>query len=192
MLNSEPLIAGIDEVGRGCIAGAVIAAVVILDKSKPIAGLDDSKKLSPQRRQDLCSKIQLSALAWSIGRAEPCEIDRINILQASLLAMQRAFSSLSINPDWVYVDGNVLPRLDCPATAVIGGDRLIPEISAASIVAKVYRDNEMKFLDSLYLGYDFAKHKAYPTKDHKQRIVQQGITEIHRTSFAPIREQIIV
>lgn len=187
MLNSEHLIAGIDEVGRGCIAGAVIAAVVILDKTKPIEGLDDSKKLSPRQRQQLCSKIRMLAGAWSIGRAEPSEIDRINILQASLLAMQRAFSSLPIKPDWVYVDGNVLPTLNCPSTAVIGGDRYIPEISAASILAKVYRDNEMQFLDSLYQGYDFSKHKAYPTKTHKRRIAQQGVTEIHRCSFAPVK-----
>jgi ribonuclease HII len=184
------MIAGIDEVGRGCIAGAVVAAVVILDKSRPIQGLDDSKKLTPRRRQMLCSEIQTLALDWSIGRAEACEIDRINILQASLLAMQRAFFGLNSQPDWVYVDGNVLPSLNCSATAVIGGDQLVPEISAASILAKVHRDKEMQFLDKLYPGYQFSKHKGYPTKAHLLGISQRGVTEIHRTSFAPVKKLI--
>lgn len=188
---SDTLIAGIDEVGRGCIAGAVIAAVVILDKTKPIVGLDDSKKLSPRRRQILYSEIQESALDWSVGRAEPSEIDRINILQASLLAMQRAFSGLTIKPDKVLVDGNMLPKLNCPATAVIGGDRLIAEISAASILAKVFRDTEMQFLDRLYPGYEFGKHKGYPTKAHLNCLAQQGVIEINRTSFGPVRKLIL-
>lgn len=184
------MVAGIDEVGRGCIAGAVMAAVVVLDKSRPIQGLNDSKKLSPRRREVLCSEIQMLALDWSIGRAEPCEIDRINILQASLLAMQRAFSGLKNRPDWAYVDGNILPTLNCSATAVVGGDQIIPEISAASILAKVHRDKEMQFLDRLYPGYEFSKHKGYPTQVHLHGISKLGVTEIHRTSFGPVKKLI--
>ena len=186
----DRLIAGIDEVGRGCIAGPVIAAVVILDKSRPIQGLADSKKLSSRHRQTLSAEIQTLALDWSIGRAEPSEIDKINILQASLLAMQRAFSGLTCKPDWVYVDGNKMPRLACPGEAIIGGDQLIPEISAASILAKVFRDKEMHYLDSLYSGYQFGKHKAYPTKIHLSNMSQYGVTEIHRLSFAPVKKLI--
>ena len=188
MSISDQLIAGIDEVGRGCLAGSVFAAVVILDKAKPIQGLDDSKKLSPRRRAILCAEIQTFAKDWSIGRADPSEIDQINILQASLLAMQRAFSGLACKPDWVCVDGNVLPALNCPGEAIVGGDQLIPEISAASIIAKVCRDKEMLFLDCLYPGYEFGKHKGYPTRAHRQCMSQLGVMEIHRTSFAPVRK----
>lgn len=190
MSNAGQLIAGIDEVGRGCLAGAVVAAVVILDNSSPIAGLADSKKLTPSRRTQLSQEIQMLALDWSIGRADPSEIDQINILQASLLAMQRAFLGLKTRPDWVYVDGNKLPILTCPGEAVIGGDQLIPEISAASILAKVYRDNEMAFIDSLYPGFEFSKHKGYPTKVHLQSLDQQGPTEIHRFSYAPVSKRL--
>ncbi len=185
------LVAGIDEVGRGCLAGAVISAAVILDPEKPIAGLTDSKKLSAKQRQRLACSIQEQALAWAVGRAEPNEIDQLNILQASLLAMSRAFTMLPRKPDFVRVDGHVYPPIDCPGDTVIGGDAQIAEISAASILAKVVRDNEMQTLDSLYPGYEFVKHKAYPTKLHLQRLQQIGVSEVHRKSYKPIQKILV-
>lgn len=181
------LVAGIDEVGRGCLAGAVFAAAVILDPSKPIAGLTDSKKLSPRQRVLLAAEIKHSALSWAIGRSEPSEIDRINILQAALLAMSRAFALLTITPDQVLVDGNQKPPLNFPCETIIKGDLLIPAISAASILAKVARDTEMVFLDDIYPGYAFAQHKGYPTALHLQKMQQLGITPLHRRSFAPVK-----
>ncbi|MCK5728742.1 MAG: ribonuclease HII [Methylococcales bacterium] len=180
-------IAGIDEVGRGCLVGAVIAAAVILDPKKPIQGLTDSKKITPKRRIILSQTIKRDALAWAIGRAEPSEIDRINILQASLLAMQRAFEALTIQVDWVKVDGNQYPLIDCRGEIIIKGDLTEPVISAASIIAKVHRDDEMKVLNGLYPQYEFLKHKGYATVLHRQRLQQFGITPLHRKSFAPVR-----
>ncbi len=174
--------------GRGCIAGPVLAAVVVLDPAKPIAGLTDSKKLTAMRREQLALEIRASALFWSIGRAEASEIDRINILQASLLAMQRAFALLAFSPDQVLVDGNRVPSLPCAAQAIVKGDLLIPEISAASIIAKVARDREMQTLDCLCPGYSFNVHKAYPTQLHLQKLQQLGVSAVHRKSFAPVRK----
>lgn len=148
----------------------------------------DSKTLTPKRREELAAEIKEKALDWAIGRAEASEIDRYNILQASLLAMQRAFEGLSVQPDVVKVDGNRVPELHCPSDAIVGGDRLVSEISAASILAKVERDNEMKIMDSLFPGYEFSKHKGYPTKLHKQRLITQGVTVLHRTSYRPVRD----
>ncbi|NOR81499.1 MAG: ribonuclease HII [Methyloprofundus sp.] len=185
------LIAGVDEVGRGCIVGPVIAAAVILNPAQPISGLTDSKKLSAKKRELLAVTIKQQALAWSIARAEPSEIDHINILQASLLAMQRAVKSLSVQPTWLKVDGNQYPDIACPGETIIQGDLLVAEISAASILAKVYRDNEMSVLDALYPGYDFFKHKGYPTKLHKEKLAALGISEQHRRSFSPIKQLLI-
>lgn len=183
-------IAGVDEVGRGCLAGPVIAAAVILDPNCPIPGLADSKKLTEGKRTQLAQQIKNQALCWAIGRAEASEIDRINILQASMLAMQRAVSQLQIQPDFIKVDGNRLPKLACPAEAIVQGDALVAEISAASIIAKVARDEEMQILDRLYPGYQFAVHKAYPTQLHQQALQQLGISPQHRTSFAPVKKLI--
>ncbi len=182
------MIAGIDEVGRGCLAGAVVAAAVILNPDRPILGLTDSKKLTPARREVLAAQIRQHALAWAIGRAEASEIDQINILQASLLAMQRAFDALAIKPDWVKVDGDKYPLLPCAGEAVIKGDLTEMEISAASILAKVSRDYEMQILDALYPNYGFSQHKAYSTRLHCERLQQLGVTAVHRKSFAPVRK----
>ncbi len=181
------LVAGIDEVGRGCLVGPVMAAAVILDPEQPILGLTDSKKLTPQRRFELSVLIKASAISWSVARVEASEIDRINIFQASLLAMVRAFNGLSVIPDRVLVDGNRYPAIACAGEAIIKGDLLIPAISAASILAKVARDKEMSLLDDLYPGYEFAQHKGYPTVLHKQKIQLLGLTPLHRQSFAPIK-----
>lgn len=174
--------------GRGCIAGPVVAAAVILDPDRPIEGLTDSKKLTSKQRQTLARLIKQRALAWAVARAEPSEIDRINILQASLLAMARAVASLEPTPDWVMVDGNQYPPIALPGETIIQGDTLVPAISAASILAKVARDNEMEFLDALYPGYEFKRHKGYPTKLHQDKLQQWGVAAIHRTSFAPVRK----
>lgn len=186
-VNPPRLIAGIDEVGRGCIVGPVVAAAVILDPANPIAGLADSKKLSEKRRAALADEIKAKALAWAVGRAEASEIDRINILQATFVAMRRAFKQLAIKPDYILVDGNRLPGIACPGEAVVGGDALIAEISAASILAKVARDSEMAVLDRLYPGYDFAGHKGYPTKVHQAALAEHGLTPQHRRSYAPVK-----
>jgi ribonuclease HII len=186
-INAMHYIAGVDEVGRGPLAGPVIAAAVILDESYPIIGLKDSKKLTEKRREILATDIRHFALAWALGRAEAAEIDEINILQASLLAMQRAVLQLSISPHAVLVDGRHCPTLDCPVQAIVRGDQLVPAISAASIIAKVARDQEMCELDKLYPNYGFAIHKGYPTKIHRQALLRLGITPIHRRSFAPVR-----
>ncbi len=180
-------IAGVDEVGRGPLAGAVVAAAVILDPAKPIAGLADSKKLSEKKRDALAPLIREHALAWALGRAEAEEIDAINILQASLLAMERAVAALSIAPSHALVDGNKLPRLTCSATAVVKGDSRVEAIAAASILAKVARDEEMVELDALYPGYGLAKHKGYPTKAHMTALQELGVTPIHRRSFGPVK-----
>lgn len=166
----------------------MVAAAVILDPDKPIAGLTDSKKLTEKRRTELAQIIKRDALAWNIGRAEPSEIDHINILQAALLAMQRAFNGLSVKPDWVKVDGNRYPNIACEGETIVKGDFTEAEISAASILAKVSRDTEMLVLDRLYPGYEFLKHKAYPTKLHQEKLQQLGVTEMHRKSFSPVKK----
>lgn len=182
------LIAGVDEVGRGPLAGPVVAAAVILDPNKPIEGLADSKKLSEPKREQLSVEIKEKALAWSIARADIEEIDKINILQASLLAMKRAVETLEMVPTLALIDGNKLPDLKIPMEAIIKGDSKEACISAASIIAKVARDNEMVEMDKLYPGYGFAKHKGYPTKQHREAIQQLGITPIHRRSYAPVQK----
>ncbi|HHJ17703.1 MAG TPA: ribonuclease HII [Gammaproteobacteria bacterium] len=180
-------LAGVDEVGRGPLAGPVVAAAVILDPGQPVEGLRDSKKLTERRREILAAEIRCKALAWSLGRAEVHEIDDINILQASLLAMQRAVAGLSLAPELVLVDGNRCPALDYPSQAVIKGDSLVPAISAASIIAKVSRDREMVELDAEYPGYGLARHKGYPSKLHLEALRTLGVTPIHRRSYAPVR-----
>jgi ribonuclease HII len=180
------IIAGVDEVGRGPLAGDVVTAAVILPTDHGILGLNDSKKLSEKKRDLLFDEIIEKASAYCIERATPNEIDELNILQASLLAMKRAVEGLCIEPDFVKVDGNKLPKWRYEAEAIVGGDGLIDEISAASILAKVTRDREMSELDSRYPGFGFAKHKGYPTKQHMQALDQFGVTDIHRRSFAPV------
>lgn len=182
--------AGCDEVGRGPLAGDVVAAAVILDPENPIAGLDDSKKLTEKKREQLFTEIQLKAKSWCIARASVAEIDKVNILQASLLAMTRAVQGLHIQPEHVLVDGNKLPKWHYPAEAVVKGDSRVAAISAASILAKVTRDREMVALDKTYPGYGFADHKGYPTKVHMDALDKLGITPIHRTSYAPVRAKI--
>lgn len=189
-MTSKQIIAGVDEVGRGCIVGPVVAAAVILDAKNPILGLTDSKKLTAKKREFLAKQIKKHAVAWTITRAEPSEIDTFNILQASLLAMKRAVESLSVQPTWVQVDGNQYPDISYQGETIIQGDLHVAEISAASILAKVYRDHEMLTLDSLYPGYEFAKHKGYPTKLHKEKLLTLGITEQHRKSFSPIKQML--
>ncbi len=166
----------------------MVSAAVILHPEKPIEGLTDSKKLSEKKRNQLAEQIKKHAKAWAIGRAEASEIDRINILQASLLAMARAFNQLSVKADWVQVDGNVYPPITAAGETVVQGDSLVAEISAASILAKVARDSEMMTLDRLYPGYAFAKHKGYPTKAHLAALSELGVTEQHRKSYAPVKK----
>ena len=177
--------AGCDEVGRGPLAGDVVAAAVILGSSIP-EGLNDSKKLTERKRERLFDEIKVLALAWSIGRASVEEIDRLNILNASLLAMKRAVESLSLLPDHVLVDGNKLPAWQFSAEAIVGGDGSVPSISAASVLAKVTRDKEMVQLDGEYPGYGLAKHKGYPTAQHLHALARLGVTPIHRRSFGPV------
>ncbi|WP_373819933.1 ribonuclease HII [Glaesserella sp.] len=185
------VIAGVDEVGRGPLVGAVVTAAVILDPNNPIDGLADSKKLSEKRRIALADEIKAKALSWSLGRAEPEEIDQLNILQATMLAMQRAVAGLSVQPDFVLVDGNRIPELPMPAQAIIKGDSLVAEISAASILAKVARDLEMDELDKQFPEYGFAKHKGYPTKLHFEKLEAFGVTPFHRKSFAPVAKRLL-
>lgn len=180
-------VAGVDEVGRGPLAGAVVTAAVILDPARPIVGLNDSKKLSEKRRQVLSDEIKEKALAWSLGRAEVHEIDTLNILHATMLAMQRAVAGLAIVPEFVLIDGNRCPSLPMPAQAVVKGDSRVAEISAASILAKVARDAEMEALDLACPQYGFAQHKGYPTAFHLEKLLIYGATEHHRRSFAPVR-----
>ncbi len=180
------LIAGVDEVGRGPLAGPVVAAAVILDPENPIEGLADSKKLSEGKRNKLDIEIREKALCWSLGRAEIEEIDDINILHASLLAMRRAVEGLSIQPEHAQIDGNRCPELSCTSEWIIKGDQKIACISAASIIAKVARDTEMLEMDILYPGYGFVSHKGYPTKVHMQALLDLGVTPIHRRSFSPV------
>ncbi len=182
------LLAGVDEVGRGPLAGDVVAAAVILDPVAPVSGLRDSKKLSEAQRQQLAGEIRACARCWAIGRASVAEIDAINILQASLLAMQRAVAGLATQPEYVLVDGNRLPRWRYASDAVVKGDDRIPAIAAASILAKVQRDAEMVELDRSYPGYGLAQHKGYPTKAHIEALQCLGVSAIHRRTFAPVKE----
>ncbi|PTY37173.1 ribonuclease HII [Saccharospirillum sp. MSK14-1] len=181
-------VAGVDEVGRGPLAGDVVAAAVILDPQQPIAGLADSKKLTAKRREALAEQIKSQALAWCVARASVAEIDELNILQASLLAMRRAVAGLSVVPEFCQIDGNRLPTgLPCPAEAVVGGDGKVEAISAASILAKVQRDQELVELDQRFPQYGFARHKGYPTAEHLAALAEHGVTDHHRRSYAPVQ-----
>jgi ribonuclease HII len=181
-------IIGVDEVGRGPLAGPVLAVAVILDPKKPVFDLADSKKLSEKKRILLNHEIRQSALRWAFGIATVIEIDKVNILQASLLAMSRAVAFLRVQGDYqVMVDGNQCPKVALPVTAIIKGDSLIPEISAASIVAKVIRDNLMNVFAKKYPQYGLEQHKGYPTKIHLAALKQFGITPLHRKSFGPVK-----
>ncbi|MFZ2486272.1 MAG: ribonuclease HII [Candidatus Rickettsiella isopodorum] len=186
--SSAKSIAGVDEAGRGPLAGPVFAAAVILNSKKSIAGLADSKQLTAQKREYLAKKIQEEAKAWAVGRAEVEEIDRLNIFQASLLAMQRAVCALALIPSLVLVDGKYCPKLNYPTKAIIKGDEKIAVISAASILAKVHRDTSMVLLDAEYPGYGLAQHKGYTTQQHLQALKKLGPSPIHRRSFAPVRQ----
>ncbi|MCC5878896.1 MAG: ribonuclease HII [Idiomarina sp.] len=182
------LLCGVDEAGRGPIAGPVVAAAVILDPNHPIEGVTDSKKLSEKKRLLLSEQIKTHALSWAIAQCEVDEIDTLNILHASMLAMSRAVEALPIQPQHVLVDGNRLPKLSIPATAIIKGDASEACIGAASILAKVERDRQMHEWHQRYPVYDFAQHKAYPTAQHLRLIREHGVTPIHRRSFKPVRD----
>lgn len=186
--NRGQFVAGVDEVGRGPLAGPVVAAAVILDPASPIDGLMDSKKLTEKRREVLAAEIKEKALSWAIARVDVDVIDEINILQASLRAMAISVSELGLQPDYVMIDGNRIPsELSIKAEAVVKGDDRVACISAASIIAKVARDHEMIEMEILYPGYGLAKHKGYPTKAHIEALQLQGVTEIHRRSFGPVK-----
>jgi len=184
----ERLVCGVDEAGRGPIAGPVFAAAVLLDPLQPILGLRDSKQLSAARRESLARSIQGAALAWAVASASVEEIDRLNILQASLLAMRRAVERLAIAPQEAWVDGNRCPALECAVRAVVGGDRSVPQISAASILAKTARDAEMLRLHAQYPCYGLDRHKGYPTPEHLALLARHGASAVHRRTFAPVRE----
>ncbi len=188
MMTTINLIAGVDEVGRGPLVGDVVTAAVILDPANPIDGLMDSKKLSEKKREALFDEIKVKALSWSIGRATPAEIDELNILQATMLAMTRAVDGLHIQPNFVQVDGNRCPKWKYASEAVVKGDSKVAEISAASILAKVTRDREMLALDQQYPQYGFAQHKGYPTKVHMDILAQLGPTPEYRMSFKPVQK----
>lgn len=184
-------VAGTDEVGRGPLAGDVLAAAVILDPDRRIKGLNDSKQLSEARREELYEEIQEKALCWAVARASVEEIDTLNILQASLLAMKRAVEGLSVQPDFVYVDGNRTPRWSYACEAVVQGDGRLASIAAASILAKVSRDREMCALEERYPGYGFVNHKGYPTPEHLDALRRLGPSPIHRRSFRPVAELVV-
>jgi ribonuclease HII len=185
------LIAGVDEAGRGPLAGPVVTAAVILAPGVAIPGVKDSKALTPERRVELAEVIRERALAWALGRAEVAEIDQLNIFHATLLAMQRAVLALTVRPNGAIFDGNRCPDLPCPTEAVVGGDALVPAISAASILAKVARDREMVEYDGIYPGYGFGRHKGYATRQHLDALSRLGPTPIHRRSFAPFKWTIV-
>ncbi|MDN0083130.1 ribonuclease HII [Crenobacter sp. SG2305] len=183
------LIAGVDEAGRGPLAGAVFAAAVILDPARPIVGLADSKKLSEAKRDELAPLIKERALAWCIASASVEEIDRLNILHATMLAMSRAVEGLAVRPDEVLIDGNRVPKqITLPARAIVKGDALEPAISAASILAKTARDAELVALDARFPQYGFARHKGYPTTEHLAAIAAHGVLAEHRKSFGPVKQ----
>lgn len=182
-------IAGVDEAGRGPLVGSVVAAAVILDPYNPIVGLNDSKKLTEKKREKLFIEIQEKALAWSIAEATHAEIDELNILQATFLAMRRAVEGLNIQPEKIIVDGNQIPKgISIACEAIVGGDASHAEISAASILAKVTRDRQMQALDLIYPDFGFAKHKGYPTKAHFEAIAAHGVIQEHRRSYAPVKK----
>lgn len=180
-------VAGVDEAGRGPLAGPVVAGAVILDAENPVDGLQDSKRLSASRRERLFDEIQEKALAWSVASASVAEIDRINILQATLLAMQRAINALQPTAELALIDGNRCPQLSCPARAIVKGDSKVAAISAASILAKVTRDREMQVLDAMYPGYGLAQHKGYPSRAHIEALEILGASPVHRRSYAPVK-----
>ena len=182
------LLAGVDEAGRGPLVGNVVAAAVILDPENPIDGLNDSKKLSARRREQLADQVRDRAIAWSVVSIDAEQIDRINILQATMLAMQQAVEQLTVPPQHVFIDGNRCPKISVPATAVVKGDSRVAEISAASILAKVERDAQMVVLHETYPQYGFDKHKGYPTKAHFEALAEHGPCPEHRTSYKPVRE----
>ena len=181
------LVCGVDEAGRGPLAGPVVAAV-ILDPARPVAGLDDSKKLSEKRRNELAAAIRAQALAWAVAEASVEEIDHLNILHATLLAMQRAVAGLAVRPERALVDGNRCPRLDIPVEAVVKGDGKVAAIAAASILAKTARDAGMRALDAAYPQYGFARHMGYPTAAHCRALQDYGPTQAHRKSFGPVAQ----
>ncbi|CAH0524957.1 ribonuclease HII [Vibrio hippocampi] len=185
--QGHQLFAGVDEVGRGPLVGDVVTAAVILDPANPIEGLNDSKKLSEKKRLALYPEIKQKALAWAVGRCSPEEIDQLNILQATMVAMQRAVAGLTIQPQYVLIDGNRTPDLPMAASAVVKGDMRVAEISAASIIAKVVRDQEMEELDKQHPEFGFAQHKGYPTKAHFEAIEKHGVIDQHRKSFKPVK-----
>ncbi|MEQ1142954.1 ribonuclease HII [Acinetobacter soli] len=188
MEQTNLFVAGVDEAGRGPLVGSVVAAAVILDPDHPIAGLNDSKKLTEKKREKLFIEIQEKALAWSIAEATHTEIDELNILQATFLAMRRAVDGLQEQPMKVIVDGNQIPKgMTIACEAIVGGDATHAEISAASILAKVTRDRQMVELDQKYPLFGFAKHKGYPTKVHFEAIAQYGVIDEHRRSYAPVK-----
>ncbi len=195
--SAEPIaaldqrVAGVDEAGRGPLAGPVVAAAVILDPEQPISGLNDSKRLTAARRERLAQEIRSRAHSWALGRAEVEEIDELNILGATMLAMQRAVAGLNPTPGHVLVDGNRCPPLPCPATPVIGGDGRVAAIAAASILAKVFRDAEMLELDRQHPGYGFGGHKGYPSRLHLEALQAMGPCPVHRRSFAPVRAALL-
>lgn len=182
------LVCGVDEAGRGPLAGPVVAAAVILDPARPITGLNDSKKLSERRRDELAEAIRASALAWAVAEASVEEIDRLNILHATMLAMQRAVAGLAVRPERALVDGNRCPKLDIPVEAVVRGDGKIAAIAAASILAKTVRDAGMRALDAAYPEYGFARHMGYPTEAHCRALREHGATPAHRKSFGPVAQ----
>ncbi len=182
------LIAGVDEVGRGPLAGPVVAAAVVLGPGVNIPGLTDSKKLSEKKRRQLSQQIYAQAKDWAIAEVSVADIDRINIFQASLLAMKLAIEQLTVTVDEVLVDGKFCPDIQLPARAIIQGDLTVPEISAASIIAKTYRDNLLVELDEQYPEYGFAQHKGYPTRQHIAALEQYGVTDIHRRSYKPVQK----
>ncbi len=184
----DGLVCGCDEAGRGPLAGPVVAAAVILDPQNPVSGLNDSKKLSAKRREALAIEIRARALAWSVAEASVEEIDRINILQASMLAMQRAVEGLTIRPEKALIDGNRCPALACPVEAVVGGDGKVASIAAASILAKTVRDAGMLLLHADYPMYGFDRHMGYPTAFHLQALREHGASPVHRRSYAPVAQ----
>ena len=179
--------AGVDEAGRGPLAGPVVVAAVILDPDRPLAGLEDSKRLSADRREALAPLIREQALAWAIAEVSPQDIDRLNILQATLLGMRLSIERLALLPALALIDGNRTPELPCEARAIVGGDRLEPAISAASILAKTARDRIMEDLHRLYPRYGFDRNKGYPTPEHLRTLALHGPCDAHRRSFAPVR-----
>lgn len=190
LIVPEGLVCGVDEAGRGPLAGPVVAAAVILDPARPIAGLNDSKKLSAKKRTALAGLIRERALAWAVAEASVEEIDQLNILHASMLAMQRAVAALQVTPERALIDGNRCPSLAMPAEAVVQGDAKVAAIAAASILAKTVRDEGMLVLHAQYPHYGFDRHMGYPTAAHCAALAAHGVSPVHRRSFAPVAQQL--